>query len=103
MAACRISFAVTPGLETSTACEAPFTVTTLRGWIRAAMARRTSVPIAWSAVGISDHDGIEAQAGGPEGSLRAASEAGRCDNAIARASLRGTSAAKIPRNSAGLT
>jgi hypothetical protein len=60
------------------------------------------VPIARSFVGIRYHDGIVRHAGGPDGSLRVASAAGRCARAIALAVRGGTSAAKISRNTPSL-
>src|SRR5690349_20419855 len=58
--------------------------------------------MALSAPATSAHEGIVAQAGGPDGSLRVESAAGRWDAAAILVAATGRSAAKIGRSALGL-
>src|SRR5687768_9652393 len=88
----RITSVVTPGCEVMTTCDAPLTSVTL-AFARLAIVRRLPVPIVLSMVGTTAQEGIDVQAGAPDGSPSVTSEAGRCETAITAANLRGRSAA----------
>jgi hypothetical protein len=96
-----MSFVVRSGCDISTTCEA-FLISIVVAPIRSAMIRSLPVPMALSRSATRYHDGMPAQAGGPDGSPSVASEAGRCDAAMTAVRFRGRSAANTLRNTDGL-
>src|SRR6266567_3604800 len=74
-AAATMTRVTAPGWEISDRC--PALISVMRAWARLAMNSSSAGGITWSAVPISDQDGIVCQAATPEGSDPALNAAGR--------------------------